>query len=116
MSDEWMDYIPWIYISIQGTIALTVSMIGAKYVRNEFVKQKKKVKTDKGLQINIQIKTQQKQDNDNEENATNDDKNEHVNEKGEVEEENSEQAQATPLETEEYKVIFLLLIDIHLIT
>lgn len=51
MDANWIDYIPWIYASVQVLITLIISIMGVKYVRNEFLIQKCKV--DEQLQIAI---------------------------------------------------------------
>ena len=32
----WIEYIPWVYATIQGIVTIAVSIIGTKYVWNEF--------------------------------------------------------------------------------
>ena len=54
MVQSWIEYIPWVYASIQGIIILIVSIVGAKYVRHEFLSQKKRMEQQQELQINIQ--------------------------------------------------------------
>ena len=53
MDDVWIEYIPWVYAAIQGAITLTVSIIGVKYVRNEFLIQKNRAQQPMELQIDI---------------------------------------------------------------
>ena len=69
MESQWIDSIPWVYISIQGVITLIVSIMGVKYVRNEFLLQQNRVKKQQELQINIQ--QQQRGENVQSETATN---------------------------------------------
>ena len=40
MANSWVDYVPWVYFSIQSTMSITVSIIGASYVRQAFLTQK----------------------------------------------------------------------------
>ena len=53
--NHWIDYVPWIYASIQAIITLTVSIMGVKYVRNEFLLQKNRVlqQTQAEIQMNV---------------------------------------------------------------
>ena len=53
MTIFWTDYIPWVYISIQVSIALIVSIMGAKYVKNEYKRRKNKMQQME-KEINIQ--------------------------------------------------------------
>eukprot|EP01084_Bolivina_argentea_P205747 351427_1 len=54
MGDVWTEYVPWIYISLQGLITLIVSVMGVKYARNEFLSQKKRTKQGYTLSVNTQ--------------------------------------------------------------
>lgn len=56
MDAVWFEYIPWVYASIQGIVTLVVSIIGAKYVRNEFLLQKSTVKQQTELTVNMNTK------------------------------------------------------------
>eukprot|EP01084_Bolivina_argentea_P099881 179476_1 len=47
MDKVWIDYIPWVYASIQLTVTIVVSILGAKYVRNEFLLQKNTINNHK---------------------------------------------------------------------
>ena len=62
MTNDWIEYIPWVYISIQVSIALTVSIMGAKYVKNEYKQQKNKMQQIE-MEINIQPKTKDVNEN-----------------------------------------------------
>ena len=57
MEQDWInkitDYIPWIYISIQVFISLIVSIMGAKFIRNEFKRQKNKIKQQQDMELQI---------------------------------------------------------------
>ena len=57
MVAHWIDYIPWVYASIQMVITLLVSIIGAKYVRNEFLSQKHRVQQQIELAVNAESET-----------------------------------------------------------
>ena len=53
MDEVWVDYVPWIYASIQATITLIVSIMGVIFVRKEFLLQKNRVQQPLELQINV---------------------------------------------------------------
>ena len=74
MANNWARYIPWIYVSIQVSITLIVSVIGAKFVKNEFKRQSDKMKKMQ-IQINIQQQTSDEKDEEIQQ-ASNDDSNE----------------------------------------
>ena len=59
----WIEYIPWVYASIQGAITIVVSIIGAKYVRNEFLLQRHTVKQQTEQEINMHLTSQQQPEN-----------------------------------------------------
>eukprot|EP01084_Bolivina_argentea_P174124 301611_1 len=56
---SWIDILPWIYISFQTIVTLIVSILGAKYIQNEFSLQKNRAKQE------LQIKIQQQTNSDN---------------------------------------------------
>ena len=53
MEAVWIEYIPWVYASIQGLITLVISIVGVKFVRNEFLLQKSSVKQHVELTVNV---------------------------------------------------------------
>ena len=53
MDEVWIDYVPWMYASVQLTITIIVSVMGAKYVRNELRLQKCTQKQQTELQIKV---------------------------------------------------------------
>ena len=53
MAQSWIEYIPWVYASIQGVITLIISIVGAKYVRYEVLSQKKRMEQQQELQIAV---------------------------------------------------------------
>ena len=58
MQAVWIEYVPWVYATIQGIVTIFVSIMGTKYVRHEFVSQKNKVQQQTELTINIERNTQ----------------------------------------------------------
>ena len=50
MTADWIEYIPWAYASIQAIITLIISIIGAKYVRSEFLMQRERMIQQQELQ------------------------------------------------------------------
>ena len=53
MESVWIDYVPWAYGTIQAVVTIVVSILGAKYVRNEFLLQKQTLKQQTELTVNI---------------------------------------------------------------
>ena len=47
---NWIEYVPWVYVCIQGVITITVSIMGVKYVRSEFLLQKERMEQQQELQ------------------------------------------------------------------
>ena len=62
MDVVWIEYVPWIYASVQLTITIIVSVMGVKYVRNELRLQKSTVKQQTELQIMVKNKTNQNEE------------------------------------------------------
>eukprot|EP01083_Nonionella_stella_P292757 995783_1 len=92
-ADTLIEYVPYVYISIQGILTLLVSIAGAKVVRNQFLAQKDQVKPHE-LQIEVQKQPKQTETAD-----------ETSNEEKEQQTETKTQAESAPSSqhSEEYK-------------
>ena len=67
MESPWIEYIPWVYLFIQGIVTIIVSVIGANYVRNEFRLQASKMHTELIVHINIEKEAKATDDSQQEE-------------------------------------------------
>ena len=101
MDEVWVDYVPWIYASIQAAITLVVSIMGVIFVRKEFLLQKNRQQQPLELQINVVNKNSA-------EDATKNDNtsNENTEQQTENQEQENDIVQPLPSHNNEYKVLW----------